>query len=216
MCGVRLVFQPADRLGRAPEGTEGRWGKSASLPLWTAAVSSAPRLRNWNLIWKEITAVLKQFVIKFWGCREKLVISAYLFPSLCSWDRILLYWLEKVFISCYNIDINSDLVFVFSGLWCKTWLQGSCTSNWSGYLCCPHLRSWTRYRTKTACRLLLPSNQKLIFCLFPSQALLSIKADRCQANDGLSSALLVVFLDSARNLPVSRSGPTSQHAPAAS
>ncbi|KAM4605509.1 extended synaptotagmin-2-A isoform 1-T1 [Polymixia lowei] len=33
------------------------------------------------------------------------------------------------------------------------------------------------------------------------QALTSIKADRCQANDGLSSALLVVFLDSARNLP---------------
>ncbi|XP_010788769.1 extended synaptotagmin-2-B-like [Notothenia coriiceps] len=33
------------------------------------------------------------------------------------------------------------------------------------------------------------------------QALTSIKADRNQANDGLSSALLVVFLDSARNLP---------------
>ncbi|XP_031726491.1 extended synaptotagmin-2 isoform X3 [Anarrhichthys ocellatus] len=33
------------------------------------------------------------------------------------------------------------------------------------------------------------------------QALASIKADRGQANDGLSSALLVVFLDSARNLP---------------
>lgn len=33
------------------------------------------------------------------------------------------------------------------------------------------------------------------------QALTSIKADRGQANDGLSSALLVVFLDSARNLP---------------
>ncbi|CAL8347157.1 unnamed protein product [Merluccius merluccius] len=33
------------------------------------------------------------------------------------------------------------------------------------------------------------------------QALAGIKADRGQANDGLSSALLVVFLDSARNLP---------------
>uniref|UniRef100_A0A673B1N1 Extended synaptotagmin-like protein 2a n=1 Tax=Sphaeramia orbicularis TaxID=375764 RepID=A0A673B1N1_9TELE len=37
------------------------------------------------------------------------------------------------------------------------------------------------------------------------QVLMSIKADRGQANDGLSSALLVIFLDSARNLPV-RSG----------
>lgn len=36
-----------------------------------------------------------------------------------------------------------------------------------------------------------------------SQALASIRADRGKANDGLSSALLVVFLDSARNLPVS-------------
>uniref|UniRef100_A0A672HMY7 Extended synaptotagmin-2-A-like n=1 Tax=Salarias fasciatus TaxID=181472 RepID=A0A672HMY7_SALFA len=34
------------------------------------------------------------------------------------------------------------------------------------------------------------------------QVLSSIKADRGHANDGLSSALLVVFLDSARNLPV--------------
>ncbi|XP_069031510.1 extended synaptotagmin-2 isoform X2 [Embiotoca jacksoni] len=33
------------------------------------------------------------------------------------------------------------------------------------------------------------------------QVLTSIKADRGQANDGLSSALLVIFLDSARNLP---------------
>eukprot|EP00066_Takifugu_rubripes_P009399 XP_003976312.2 PREDICTED: extended synaptotagmin-2-A-like isoform X1 [Takifugu rubripes] len=33
------------------------------------------------------------------------------------------------------------------------------------------------------------------------QALISIKADRTKANDGLSAALLVVFLDSARNLP---------------
>ncbi|XP_037313811.2 extended synaptotagmin-2 isoform X2 [Pungitius pungitius] len=33
------------------------------------------------------------------------------------------------------------------------------------------------------------------------QVLTSIKADRGQANDGLSSALLVVFLDSAKNLP---------------
>ncbi len=49
---------------------------------------------------------------------------------------------------------------------------------------------------------------------FLSQALMTIKADRGQANDGLSSALLVVFLDSARNLPVSQSGQTSQHASA--
>uniref|UniRef100_UPI0037E76CB4 extended synaptotagmin-2-A-like isoform X2 n=1 Tax=Semicossyphus pulcher TaxID=241346 RepID=UPI0037E76CB4 len=42
---------------------------------------------------------------------------------------------------------------------------------------------------------LLPSPEKL------DQALMSIKADRGHANDGLSAALLVVFLDSARNLP---------------
>ncbi|XP_054480190.1 extended synaptotagmin-2 isoform X2 [Anoplopoma fimbria] len=42
---------------------------------------------------------------------------------------------------------------------------------------------------------LLPRPDKL------DQALMSIKADRGQANDGLSAALLVVFLDSARNLP---------------
>ncbi|XP_029309088.1 LOW QUALITY PROTEIN: extended synaptotagmin-2-A [Cottoperca gobio] len=42
---------------------------------------------------------------------------------------------------------------------------------------------------------LLPSPEKL------DQALMCIKADRGHANDGLSSALLVVFLDSARNLP---------------
>uniref|UniRef100_A0A674MJP7 Extended synaptotagmin 2 n=1 Tax=Takifugu rubripes TaxID=31033 RepID=A0A674MJP7_TAKRU len=36
------------------------------------------------------------------------------------------------------------------------------------------------------------------------QALISIKAEPHKANDGLSAALLVVFLDSARNLPVSR------------
>nr|XP_033506105.1 extended synaptotagmin-2-A isoform X3 [Epinephelus lanceolatus] len=42
---------------------------------------------------------------------------------------------------------------------------------------------------------LLPTPEKM------DQALMSIKADRGQANDGLSSALLVVFLDSARNLP---------------
>nr|XP_046263667.1 extended synaptotagmin-2-like isoform X2 [Scatophagus argus] len=42
---------------------------------------------------------------------------------------------------------------------------------------------------------LLPTPEKL------DQALMTIKADRGQANDGLSSALLIVFLDSARNLP---------------
>ncbi|XP_053186791.1 extended synaptotagmin-2-like [Scomber japonicus] len=42
---------------------------------------------------------------------------------------------------------------------------------------------------------LLPTPDKL------DQALLSIKADRGHANDGLSSCVLVVFLDSARNLP---------------
>ncbi|KAG8013782.1 Extended synaptotagmin-2-A [Nibea albiflora] len=42
---------------------------------------------------------------------------------------------------------------------------------------------------------LLPTPEKL------DQALMSIKANRGHANDGLSSALLVVFLDSARNLP---------------
>uniref|UniRef100_A0A665XEI9 Extended synaptotagmin-2-like n=1 Tax=Echeneis naucrates TaxID=173247 RepID=A0A665XEI9_ECHNA len=44
------------------------------------------------------------------------------------------------------------------------------------------------------------------FCFPPPKALMTIKADRGHANDGLSSALLVVFLDSARNLPVSQSG----------
>uniref|UniRef100_A0A665XG67 Extended synaptotagmin-2-like n=1 Tax=Echeneis naucrates TaxID=173247 RepID=A0A665XG67_ECHNA len=39
------------------------------------------------------------------------------------------------------------------------------------------------------------------FCFPPPKALMTIKADRGHANDGLSSALLVVFLDSARNLP---------------
>ncbi|KAM4551306.1 extended synaptotagmin-2-A isoform 3-T3 [Odontesthes bonariensis] len=42
---------------------------------------------------------------------------------------------------------------------------------------------------------LLPTPEKL------DEALTSIKADRGHANDGLSSAVLVVFLDSARNLP---------------
>uniref|UniRef100_A0A673XH77 Extended synaptotagmin 2 n=1 Tax=Salmo trutta TaxID=8032 RepID=A0A673XH77_SALTR len=37
------------------------------------------------------------------------------------------------------------------------------------------------------------------------QVLRSVRADRSLANDGLSSALLVVYLDSAKNLPVSRS-----------
>uniref|UniRef100_A0A8C7Q6U6 Extended synaptotagmin-like protein 2b n=1 Tax=Oncorhynchus mykiss TaxID=8022 RepID=A0A8C7Q6U6_ONCMY len=42
------------------------------------------------------------------------------------------------------------------------------------------------------------------------QVLRSVRADRNLANDGLSSALLVVYLDSAKNLPVSR---TSQSFP---
>ncbi|CAJ1072987.1 extended synaptotagmin-2-A isoform X1 [Xyrichtys novacula] len=42
---------------------------------------------------------------------------------------------------------------------------------------------------------LLSSPEKL------DEALMTIKADRGHANDGLASALLVVFLDSARNLP---------------
>lgn len=36
------------------------------------------------------------------------------------------------------------------------------------------------------------------------QVLRSIRADKSQANDGLSSALLVIYLDTARNLPVRR------------
>lgn len=136
------------------------------------------------------------------------------------------------------------------------WLQGSCTSDWSGYLCCPHLRSWTRYRTSAPlvesawteqfisiikmssyalgtsdghltsslpepvnlCHVLPMKPHRIkkwaVTVSLSSQALSSIKADRGQANDGLSSALLVVFLDSARNLPVSQSGRTSQCAPA--
>uniref|UniRef100_A0A673Y132 Extended synaptotagmin 2 n=1 Tax=Salmo trutta TaxID=8032 RepID=A0A673Y132_SALTR len=38
------------------------------------------------------------------------------------------------------------------------------------------------------------------------QVLRSVRADRTLVNDGLSSALLVVYLDSAKNLPVSRTG----------
>jgi len=49
-------------------------------------------------------------------------------------------------------------------------------------------------------------NQPVAVSVLLPQALASIKADRGHANDGLSSALLVVFLDSARNLPVSRRG----------
>ncbi|KAM4551307.1 extended synaptotagmin-2 isoform 4-T4 [Odontesthes bonariensis] len=45
---------------------------------------------------------------------------------------------------------------------------------------------------------LLPTPEKL------DEALTSIKADRGHANDGLSSAVLVVFLDSARNLPTGK------------
>uniref|UniRef100_A0A669AYI8 Extended synaptotagmin 2 n=1 Tax=Oreochromis niloticus TaxID=8128 RepID=A0A669AYI8_ORENI len=41
------------------------------------------------------------------------------------------------------------------------------------------------------------------------QVLSNVRADRTQASDGLSSAVLIVFLDSARNLPVSRPGRTS-------
>uniref|UniRef100_A0A8C6WVL7 Extended synaptotagmin-like protein 2a n=1 Tax=Neogobius melanostomus TaxID=47308 RepID=A0A8C6WVL7_9GOBI len=48
---------------------------------------------------------------------------------------------------------------------------------------------------------LLPKPDKL------DQVLSDIKAGQSKANDGLSSALLVVFLDSARNLPVSPSSP---------
>lgn len=66
----------------------------------------------------------------------------------------------------------------------------------------------TRWCRRASAQVLEPS---AVFC-FQSQALISIKADRTKANDGLSAALLVVFLDSARNLPVSRV-PTSQHAP---
>lgn len=46
---------------------------------------------------------------------------------------------------------------------------------------------------------------KAVIFFFQSQALMSIKARPAKANDGLSSALLIVFLDSARNLPVSLS-----------
>ncbi|KAJ8272472.1 hypothetical protein GJAV_G00089480 [Gymnothorax javanicus] len=41
----------------------------------------------------------------------------------------------------------------------------------------------------------LPTPERL------NEALMSIKADRGQANDGLSSAVLIIYLDSARNLP---------------
>lgn len=37
---------------------------------------------------------------------------------------------------------------------------------------------------------------------FTLQVLADIRADKDQANDGLSSALLILYLDSARNLPV--------------
>uniref|UniRef100_A0A8C7S418 Extended synaptotagmin 2 n=1 Tax=Oncorhynchus mykiss TaxID=8022 RepID=A0A8C7S418_ONCMY len=43
--------------------------------------------------------------------------------------------------------------------------------------------------------------------LLSNQVLRSVRADRSLANDGLSSALLVVYLDSAKNLPVTNSFP---------
>lgn len=43
------------------------------------------------------------------------------------------------------------------------------------------------------------------------QVLGSIRADKGQANDGLSSALLLVHLDSAKNLPVSSDMHTNMH-----
>ncbi|NWH95198.1 ESYT2 protein, partial [Aegithalos caudatus] len=41
------------------------------------------------------------------------------------------------------------------------------------------------------------------YSVFLFKVLTSIRADKDQANDGLSSALLILYLDSARNLPVS-------------
>lgn len=52
-----------------------------------------------------------------------------------------------------------------------------------------------RRRRFTLTPLFLPSS---------NQVLRSVRADRSLANDGLSSALLVVYLDSAQNLPVRR------------
>uniref|UniRef100_A0A8C1V3D9 Extended synaptotagmin-like protein 2a n=1 Tax=Cyprinus carpio TaxID=7962 RepID=A0A8C1V3D9_CYPCA len=52
---------------------------------------------------------------------------------------------------------------------------------------------------------LLPTPDKL------DEVLSSIKADKGQANDGLSSALLLVHLDSAKNLPVSINPHTHAH-----
>lgn len=104
---------------------------------------------------------------------------------------------------------------VLSGLCWKTSRRGSFISDWSGCLHCPRQRRWMRYgscgpskefssrRQNTFSPKTKLSLTILVFLLPPSQALTSIRAVRGQANDGLSSALLVVFLDSARNLPVS-------------
>lgn len=42
----------------------------------------------------------------------------------------------------------------------------------------------------------------ILFFFLSNQVLRSVRADRSLANDGLSSALLVIYLDSAKNLPV--------------
>jgi hypothetical protein len=42
--------------------------------------------------------------------------------------------------------------------------------------------------------------------------LADIRADKNQADDGLSSALLILYLDSARNLPVGNTMPTHLNA----
>lgn len=58
-------------------------------------------------------------------------------------------------------------------------------------------------RANTSCRSSRPCGfPSYCFSLSPSQVLRSVRADRSLANDGLSSALLVVYLDSAQNLPV--------------
>lgn len=92
----------------------------------------------------------------------------------------------------------------FSGLFWTKWPRGSCTSNWSGFLCCPSLRNWTRYRNLFRNKIQSTTWRSKTLCVAASKALAAIKADRGYANDGLSSAVLVLFLDSARNLPVSQ------------
>uniref|UniRef100_A0A4W5PDX9 Extended synaptotagmin 2 n=1 Tax=Hucho hucho TaxID=62062 RepID=A0A4W5PDX9_9TELE len=94
------------------------------------------------------------------------------------WNEV--YEVERTFLKCPQSGSGSFLKMIV--MWER--FTGSLTEVDTGKL---HLKlEWLS---------LLPTREKL------DQVLTSIKVDKGQANSDLSSALLVVFLDSARNLP---------------